>query len=368
MLIDGQPNRLDFAVKVPDGGSGEATFRVAIERSADHVGDAFEVKLPIVDDRRPVVRRELVDLTAGQAWSWPAVGEKARPGTLERRLFLADRPEVVRMAAGLDALLEYPYGCTEQRLSRARALIAMEEFRGALGLAVEGKAAGRIDETVDWIQQVTLPSGLCAYWPGSDGFVSLTAWSLQFLVEAKAAGHEVAPALQAKLERALAQSLRSDNSQLVDGAAWSERTMALQALADAGHFDGAYGAELARKAQFLNAEDVARVLLAWQRSGQPVTPEKALLRAAVAGSGLQALPGPGGLRRDQAARQPAVAADPAQRNPGARHHHRGARQPRTAKRRGFDAMVARPWCGSAAATAGAAPTPTRRRSARSPRC
>lgn len=277
VLVENQPERLDFPVRVPAAGEGEVTFRVAIERTADQVGDAFEVKMPIVDDRRPVVRRELVELSAGKTWTWPKLDDAARPGTLERNLFLADRPEVVRMAAGLDALLEYPFGCTEQRLSRARALIAMEKFRSALGLPQAEDPKAKIVETIDWIQQVTLPSGLCSYWPGSQGYVSLTAWSLQFLVEAKAAGHEVPPALQAKLERALAQSLRSDSSQLIDGAAWSERTMALQALADAGRFDGAYGAELARRAQFLGAEDVARVLLAWQRSGQPVSPEKALL-------------------------------------------------------------------------------------------
>ncbi len=277
VLAPDRPERLDFSSRVPDGAAGEATFKVGIERKADRVGDAFEVKVPIRDDRREVVRRELVDLAPGQSWTWPEVKEPARPGTTSRQLFLADRPEVVRMAAGLDALLEYPYGCTEQRLSQARALIAMAKFREALGLAVVEPPAAKVDETIEWIQQVTLPSGLCSYWPGSEGYVSLTAWSLQFLVEAKAAGHEVAPALLAKLERALQQSLRSDNGQLIDGAAWSERTMALQALADAGHFDGAYGAELARRAQFLNAEDVARVLLAWQRSGQAVTPQNALL-------------------------------------------------------------------------------------------
>lgn len=277
VLAPDRPERLDFASRVPEGASGEATFKVGIERTADKVGDAFEIKVPIRDDRRPVVQRELVDLPAGQSWTWPQIKDEARPGTVERELFLSDRPAVVRMAAGLDALLEYPYGCTEQRLSRARALIAMGKFRESLGLAAAADPAARVGETIEWIQQVTLPSGLCAYWPGSEGFVSLTAWSLQFLVEAKAAGHEVAPALQSKLERALAQSLRSDNSQLIDGAAWSERTMALQALADAGHFDGAYGAELARKAQFLSAEDVARVILAWERSGQKTTPETALL-------------------------------------------------------------------------------------------
>ena len=49
----------------------------------------------------------------------PEVAGPVRPGTVRRSLLVSDQPALVRMAAGLDFLLGYPYGCTEQRISRA---------------------------------------------------------------------------------------------------------------------------------------------------------------------------------------------------------------------------------------------------------
>jgi uncharacterized protein YfaS (alpha-2-macroglobulin family) len=273
-----KPSRLDFQVTVPsESGRRSAKVKLAVERRSDRAGDAVEVDLPIVDDRRPVVRREVVDLVAGQPYVWPAVPEPARPGSVRRELLVADQPALVRMATALDMLVEYPYGCTEQRLSRAEGLLAFERFREALKLAPVDDIKPRVEETLAWIQQVVRPDGLCAYWPGSEGYVSLTAWTLQFMVAAKQAGYEVNPAVQAKIERALAQSLRSDYAQLVDGSQYAERIMALQALAEAGKFDSAYGAELARRVELLGPEEVARLLLAWQRSGQTTAPRQALV-------------------------------------------------------------------------------------------
>ncbi len=116
------------------------------------------------------------------------------------------------------------------------------------------------------------PHGLVAYWPGSNGYVSLTAWVVQFLVEAKAAGFRVDDKLMATLTRSLEQSLRSDYGYFIDGEAFAERCWALAALAAAGKFDPAYAAELARKAQFLDLEGVAEVLQSFAKAGDTSSP------------------------------------------------------------------------------------------------
>ena len=97
------------------------------------------------------------------------------------------------MASGLDFLLDYPYGCTEQQLSRARAYLALRRFRDAprskrvrAGLAARGARHAGVDPCGD-----RSPDGLVAYWPGADGYVSLTAWVVQFLIEAREAGFAV---------------------------------------------------------------------------------------------------------------------------------------------------------------------------------
>jgi hypothetical protein len=120
--------------------------------------------------------------------------------------------------------------------------------------------------------------GLVAYWPGSRGYVSLTAWVVQFLVEAQKAGFAVDDALLRRLTTTLHQALRSDYSRFVEGEAYVERAWALAALAQAGQFDEAYAAELARRAQFLNLEAKAQVVQAFARAGQSPSALETLTR------------------------------------------------------------------------------------------
>jgi uncharacterized protein YfaS (alpha-2-macroglobulin family) len=268
----GKPERFDFPVSVttpPYTADGklsrtDVAFRVAVERTADKASDAFEVRLPIRDDREPIRTREMKDIAAGQPLVLAEVGEKARPGTIRRTVLVSDQPALVRMAAGLDFLLEYPYGCTEQRISRGRAYIAFRKFRGLLAQEASDKDVQRaVKDAVDWIGTTVDGNGLVAYWPGSNGFVSLTAWSVQFLVEARAAGFPIDEKVLGRLTASLQRALRSDYSNFIDGEAFTERAWALSALAQAGQFNAAYAAELARKSEFLDLEGEAEVLQAF---------------------------------------------------------------------------------------------------------
>jgi uncharacterized protein YfaS (alpha-2-macroglobulin family) len=248
----------------------EVTFRMGVERASDKATDAFEVKLPIRDDRERVVLRKLADLAPGAAVPLPDVAEAPRPGTVKRSVLVSTQPGLVRMAAGLDFLLAYPYFCTEQRLSRARAEIAMKAFRTLLRQTGGKELLDRpVRETLAFLPTVVDGNGLVAYWPGTEGSVSLTAWTVQFFVEAREAGYAVDAKLFDTLTRSLEQALRSDYGRFLDGEAYAERVWALIALAGAGKFDEPYAAELARKSQFLDLEGVADVLLAFARSKSP---------------------------------------------------------------------------------------------------
>ena len=121
--------------------------------------------------------------------------------------------------------------------------------------------------TLEWIPATVDGGGLVAYWPGSSGYVSLTAWTVQFLVEASAAGYSVDAKLLERLLGSLEQALRSDYGRFIDGESFAERCWALTALAQAGRFNPAYAAELSRKAQFLNLESVAAVLASFATNG-----------------------------------------------------------------------------------------------------
>ncbi len=273
--VANRPERLDFSVSVPtpprdEKGAmkvAEVVFRVGVERTSDGARDGFEVTLPIRDDRAPVAIRQLADLEAGKPLAIPALPEEARPGTVRRSVLLSDQPGLVRMAAGLNFLLAYPYGCTEQRVSCARAELALRKFRTVLQQKGSDEELDRaVRDTLEWLPGVVDNGGLAAYWPGSRGFVSLTAWVVQFLCEAKDAGYRVDQKVMDALTGSLEQALRSDYSRFIDGEAFAERCWALMALAQAGKFNPSYAAELARKAQFLDLEAIANVLASFART------------------------------------------------------------------------------------------------------
>jgi hypothetical protein len=274
---EGQPQRVAFPVEVitppydPNGALAQqhATFRVGVERLSDGANDAFEVSLPILPDRERVTRRLVEPLMPGAPLRLEALPEAFRAGTLRRSVLVSSEPALVRMAAGLDFLLDYPYGCTEQQISRARAYLALRRFRALLEERGSEAALERaVRDTLVWIAASIDERGRVSYWPGSRGYVSLTAWVVEFLVEAREAEFAVDERLLARLLATLEQALRSDYSGFIDGESFMERAWALSALARAGRFNAAYAAELARRAQFLDLEGVAEVLLSFARAGE----------------------------------------------------------------------------------------------------
>ncbi len=245
-------------------GAQEVVFQMAVERASDQARDAFEVRLPVRADREKVVERFIKELVPSTPLPIPALAERARDGSVQRSVLVSDQPGLVRMAAGLRFLTEYPYGCTEQQISSARAYIAMRKFRSLLHQgAPDSEVERAVRDTQQWIAGTLDGNGLVAYWPGSKGYVSLTAWVVQFLVEARGAKLPVEDKLFNRLVATLEQSLRSDYGHFIDGEAFTERAWALAALAQAGKFNAAYAAELARRAQFLNLESLAQVMLAF---------------------------------------------------------------------------------------------------------
>ena len=268
-----KPVHLDFPVTVPTPTytkEGElarrsVTVALAVERSSDQARDAVSIDLPIEPDRRPVDRRLLADLD--QPVVLPAITEPFRAGTLRRKILLSTQPALLRMAAALDYLQAYPYGCTEQLISLARAELALRRFRDTLML---GGKLDRLDrdvaDTLAAIAKATGDSGLVAFWPGAKGYVFLTAWSVQFQVEARDAGYKIDDNLLGRHVDALRQALRSDYAHFVSGLDDAERVWSLTALAEAGKADDAYAAELARRSQWLDLEALAQVTEALGRS------------------------------------------------------------------------------------------------------
>ncbi len=264
----GLSQRFAFPVKVPIGAKGAVDVTVGVARTSDGVKDAFQIALPVLQDRDPLIRKATAKLTAKTPVTLPAVAEKPRAGTVLQRALLVGNPELVAMASGLDTLVGYPCGCTEQRISRARAALGARQFNKLLlGKDDQGEALARsVEEAKEWIALSLDKDGLVSFWPGEPGTVSLTAWSLRFMVEARQGGFAVDEALTGRLVSTLKRSLRSDYRHFIDQESWFERAEALAALSAAGQGDPAYAAELARTAQFLPTESLANVAWSLARS------------------------------------------------------------------------------------------------------
>lgn len=261
--------RIGFPVAVPVAGAPEvAKIKISATRTADGVGDAFELVLPVVDGQHPRAVSVLGDVAKGKDLVVPALDEPARPGSVHRTWVVSDRGDILRMAGALSWFERYPYGSTEQRVSRARAYVGVGELYEALARdEAKVRTDAAVKDTLAWLPRVVDSRGLVADWPGGAGRVTRTAWTLSFLAEAREAGYVVDKRLEQTLADALKAALRSDYDRFVDGESWAERVFALEALASSGRYDGAYFAELSRQARYVDPEGLAGIVLGGTRGG-----------------------------------------------------------------------------------------------------
>ncbi len=272
--------RIDYPVSVPmpEHWPQDPSLRpdvgitVGVRRQADGVGDAFSVNLPLYPDREAVSTALSRQLGPGETLALDGIDEPMREHSLRRSLLLSRQAGVLETAAGLNYLLHYPHGCAEQRISRARALLATREL---LSLLYPDQGTALLDRhvngTLAYLADAAAEDGSIGFWPGArHGNVAVTAWALHLMVEAEAAGFTVNPVLRQRVKNALQRGLRGGHGRYY--SRYLERTMALTALAADGELDSGYAAELARRSQFLDTESSARVTRALASESNPGQP------------------------------------------------------------------------------------------------
>ena len=267
--VKDQPEQLYFPMEVPasslaDGETGQVKVQLAVKRAVDGARDAFEITLPIKNDRERRRLETFVPVEAGKTISFPSLEEEPRPGTVHQSVMLTYQPALVKMLSGLDYLARYQYGCTEQRISQLMPELALKDLIDLIG---RGDRAGASDllmrETFTFLESVQHANGLYSYWPGSDSYVSLTAYVVEFLLMAKAQGYEFDEKLLDRGLNGLRASLRSDYSNFIDGSAYVERAEALHALAMADDFQAAYAHDMLARALTMDLHSEAKILYAF---------------------------------------------------------------------------------------------------------
>ena len=264
--VKDQPEQLYFPMRVPsstpaDGEIAQVKVRLAVKREVDGAMDAFEVTLPVKNDRESRRLETFAPVKETETISFPSLEEAPRPGTVRQSVMMTYQPALVKMLAGLDYLARYQYYCTEQRISQLMPELALKTLLNQIGRGDRSKAIDRsMRENFTYLESVLHSNGLYSYWPGSRSYVSLTAYVVEFLLMAKAQGYEFDEKLLERGLSGLRASLHSDYSHFIDGQSYVERAEALHALAMADDFPDAYAHDLLARALTMDLYSEAKIL------------------------------------------------------------------------------------------------------------
>lgn len=263
--VKGQPEKVFFPFKTPmnalDKHDGKVTVKLAVKRDTDEAMDAFQVQLPVRPDTGKIRSESFGLLKKGKLYRFPIPKGGARPGTMKQTLVVTPEPALLKMLAGLNFLARYRHGCTEQRISKIYPELALQQVMKKIGREVHKDKMNRVlKDTFTYLEACLKPNGLYSYWPGSRGYVSLTAYVAEFLLEAKKQGYTFKPELLDRSLTALKEALRSDYRYFIKAHSFTERAEALAALAKAGLFDDAYANELATRASNMDLYSEAKIL------------------------------------------------------------------------------------------------------------
>ena len=263
--VKDKPEKIYFPLKVPldikDIKDKKVCIRLAVKRDNDGAMDAFEVHLPVRKDKEMRRVEKFINLKSGQTIGFPFPKEKIRPGSINQTMLLTCKPELVKMLAGLNFLARYEHGCTEQRISKLLPELALKDVLSHIGRGSRSKEmTPYMKETLSFLETTIQSNGLYSCWPGSRGYVSLTAYVVDFLVLARNQGYKFKDALLNRAVSALKDSLRSDYSNFIDGYSFVERAEALAALSNAGYFDQSYAYDLMTRAINMDLYIEAKIL------------------------------------------------------------------------------------------------------------
>ncbi len=261
--IKGEPVKLWFNMHLPLAYSKTSVrIKSGVKRDTDNASDAFEISVPVKPDIPLTVKEEFSALKSDQNYKLPLPSEKIRSGTFRQKIVVARDLFLIKSIAALNYLGGYSHHCTEQRISRLIPELELKKLLTQLNIRRDDKGfRDAMDDTFRHLEQSLNSRGLYGYWPGSRGYVNITAMVVEFLLKADKAGFRFKPYLLSRGITALKEALRSDYSYFIKGEEYKERVMALHALSQAGIYDPSYAEELYRSAKYMDLKSEADILI-----------------------------------------------------------------------------------------------------------
>jgi uncharacterized protein YfaS (alpha-2-macroglobulin family) len=175
-----------WSIGAPTAGKAELAFHARSPSARDDVTVKREVAVPaspeavaLYGDTETAIAERLGNLT----------GIRTDTGGLDLRVAST---ALVGLDNGVEALMQYPYGCTEQLTSRMVPLVALDDLARDYGVKLPADTNGVVDDTIAKILKAQRTDGAFGYWPDSPrGDTWLTAYTLWGLHLAQQRGRPV---------------------------------------------------------------------------------------------------------------------------------------------------------------------------------
>jgi hypothetical protein len=183
-LPAGGSQRLTFEVDAREVGKGQITLGI---RGGEGLFDAAELPVEI---ESPVTLETAALHGTAEGRVDEQIGDLsgARPDVGSLDLSLSSSP-LAGLGAGLDQLVSYPYGCTEQTTSRLVPLLPLRDLARALGVALPANLDQAARDAVRRLAGNQRSDGGFGLWPGSSGSSPwLSAYATWGLTEARRRG------------------------------------------------------------------------------------------------------------------------------------------------------------------------------------
>lgn len=236
-------------------------------RYYDEAKDGFQIEVPIKRAKSKIYQSDFfvvnsltnINIASTQI---PFVKE-----SLKQKVTFTYEPALLKMIAGLDYLIQFPHGCLEQKVSKSMAAILMKTIYNQMGIEDKGfNINASIKETMKTIEKNLTSNGLFSYWPGSQGYVNLTAYVFNYLMLAKKAGYVVEQRIMERAATALKKALRSDYNYFINSSSIYERVAAFESLANSGHLDSSYVDEMYNRSKFSSLETRSKLFFSLKKN------------------------------------------------------------------------------------------------------
>lgn len=284
-IASGDSARVRFPLRVGDGKDATFEFSARMGAHSDALRMALPVNRPYIYQRKVLARGEL-GAAGNMRFELPLSWDAELVAKDSMVSVSVDRTGMSELEPSLRYLIEYPYGCLEQTLSRFIPLTKVKDLARSLDMAELSET--KLDDFVragasKVARHQDMDSGHFSLWPGGETYPHLTVYALYGLNEAKRAGVRVDAQTVTRGLEAMREWARSAERKLGESGEAGTMAMAAFLLAELGQPDTGLNARLFEAHRNLPRYGQAFLLRALHLAKAPAEQRQAVETALLAG-------------------------------------------------------------------------------------